>query len=76
MLNLKKKKPRAETKHMQTINEWMELMMNENKAKKEGIIERKKKISVSMEEEYSDEKEVQEEDPNWKELDYFSYIAI
>ena len=51
-------------------------MMNENKAKKEGIIERKKKISVSMEEEYSDEKEVQEEDPNWKELDYFSYIAI
>ena len=61
---------------MQTVNEWMELMMNENKAKKEGIIERKKKISVSMEEEYSDEKEVQEEDPNWKELDYFSYIAI
>ena len=36
-------KPRAETKHMQTVNEFMELMMNENKAKKEEITGRKHK---------------------------------
>ena len=51
---------------MQSVNECMKLMIKKNRATKEGIKE-ETQISVFMEEEYLEEKEVQEKDNNWKE---------